>query len=244
MEMNNEQLKQSPQPLREDGVAYFQGLQQAEKTLDETRIGRGTLHSACANATQVNERTMTIHQAWYGCNIRSAIRQDQETTEMVIQLLFARMLRRMNVDHPWTIEADALDEVRDMMDYDHTWTVEDFALCMDMMAKNQLKQHYNRPSTGWIRECQQAYNDRKYQAREEIAQRAKSRAAADAAERAYNASKHIGWGDSIERGDKVRTMAEFLSGKNKLTFAEREEMAQRDRNRPKTTDDGTAGAGE
>ena len=39
-------------------------------------------------------------------------------------------------------------------------------------------------------------------------------------------------------------MAEFLAGKNKLTFAEREEMTQRDKNRPKTTDDGGAGNGE
>jgi len=97
---------------------------------------------------------------------------------------------------------------------------------------------------GWIRECQQAYNERKFEAREEIAQRAKSRAAADAAERAYNASKHLGWGDGMERQEKGRTMAEFLAGKNKLTFAEREEMAQRDKNRPKTTDDGGAGSGE
>jgi len=242
--MNEQPLKQSPQPSPEDGAAYFQGLQRAEKTLDEPRIGRGMLHSACKNATAINERTLTIHQAWFGCNVRSAIRQDEETTVMVVQLLFARMLRRMNVDHPWTMEQDARDEVDEMMNFDFTWTIEDLALCMDMMAKNQLKPHYSRPSTGWIRECQQAYNERKFEAREEIAQRAKSRAAADAAERAYNASKHLGWGDGMERQEKGRTMAEFLAGKNKLTFAEREEMAQRDKNRVKTTDDGGAGSGE
>lgn len=240
MEMNNEQLKQSPQPSREDGVEYFRALQRAEKTSDEPLIGRGTLHSACKNATAINERTLTVHQAWFGCNIRTAMRQDEQTTVMVVQLLFARMLRRMNVDHPWTMEGDALDEVSDMMNFDFTWTIEDFALCMDMMAKNQLKPHYNRPSTGWIRECQQAYNERKFEAREQIAQRARSRAAADAAEKAYNASKHLGWGVSIERGEKVRTMAEFLAGRNKLTFAEREEMAQRDKNRRKTSSDGGA----
>lgn len=168
---------------------------------------------------------MTVSQSWYGCNIQFAMRTNEQETVDRIMLLFARMLHRMNEDHPWVTEYDSMEEVREMIDFDPTWTLEDFALSMAMMAKGELARHNGRPSTGWIRKCQIAYSKLKSEAREEIARRAKVKAEADAMEAAYTAGLSLPTSES--HIEQPRTMAEFLGGKNRLSFAEREAMKQR-----------------
>ena len=219
METNNKPLRQSQQPSQVDGAAYFQGLAELANQTSEQHLGRGTLQNALTHGAEISDRNTTVMQCWYGANIQSALRHDEKDTTDFIMMLFARMLHRMNLNHPWSREADALDDVRDMMAFDPTWTVEDFALCTRLMAKGELGNHYNRPSTAWIRQCQKAYNELKYQAREYIAERAKVKnEAAELEARDPQASK-------------PRTMAEFLSGKNYLSAMDRAEMKANDRQR-------------
>jgi len=229
METNNKQSKQLQQQSQADGLAYFQQMQSLQKQNSEQHLGRGTLQSALQNASKVNERNMTPEMAWFGCGIQQAIREDKQATADFLALLFAKMLHRMNEDHPWVSEEDAMEEVEDMMAFDPTWTIEDFALAMSKMAKGGLSAHNGRPSTGWVRKCQIAYNELKYEAREELARKAKVTAEADAAERAYYVK--LGLPTSEERMSRPRTMAEFLSGHDKLSAADRAQMAQRDKER-------------
>jgi len=224
MDQQTKPSKQSPQPSQADGLAYFQALENLQKQSSEQLLGRGVLQSALKHAGEINDRNMTPAAAWYGCNIQAAMRDEPDETVDYIALLFARMLQRMNEDHPWIDEGDVMEEVREMVAFDPTWTVEDFALAFAMMAKGGLEKHNGRPSTTWVRACQIAYNELKFDAREQIAAQAKAKAEADRL-----TAMDPQWSGHVSR--KPRTMAEFLGGKNHLSAADRAELAQRDKER-------------
>lgn len=160
-------------------------------------------------------------------------RKATATFEVIKHLFKECLMERGEHNHPWTTDNAPLgsDQVKRMMDFDLTWTIEDFGLFFDMVADGRLQDHHGRPSRDWWRKCQEAFNDLKYEAREEIAAQAKKKAEADAAEKAYYLSLGMDLPTAEGRMERVRTMAEFLGGKNKLTDAERAEMFNRDKKR-------------
>jgi hypothetical protein len=210
-------------------VAYFQAIKAKAKTWDEISIGKGSVQAALTNAVELDAYKLTPLECWYGANIRTCLRVDEAITKATVKNLFKLMLSEMNVDHPWTTQAMGTRQINRMLDFDHTWTLEDFVLFFDLCGRGRLANHYGRPSRQWLEESQRAYNEEKAAAREEIARRAKVKAEADAMEAAYNAGLSLP--SSEQHTEKPRTMAEFLGGKGKLSFAEREAMKQRDKQR-------------
>lgn len=221
--------RQSQAVSRTDTEGYFQAIRAKAKASDETLIGRGSVEASLTYAAELDAYKMTPADCWYGANIRTCLRVDEAGTKATIKKLFKLMLSEMNVDHPWTTERMGSRQINIMLDFDHTWTMEDFVCFFDLAGRGRLANHYGRPSRAWIEEAQRAYNEEKADAREEIARRAKVKAEADAMEAAYNAGLRLP--TSEEHMEKPRTMAEFLGGKNKLSFAEREAMKQRDKQR-------------
>jgi len=182
--------------------------------------------SALEIVTQVRQNNCTIEEAWYGCGMETALRPEhKEDTWDVLLELFADTLTEMNCQHPWMDKRIANRQMERLTEFDAAWTLEDFALFFDMLADGKLDNHYGRPSREWLNKCQVAYNELKYEAREEIARRAKVKAEADAMEAAYTAGLSLP--TSENHMEQPRTMAEFLGGKNRLSFAEREAMKQR-----------------
>lgn len=217
-----------------DGLAYSQALEKAERTGSETLIGSGDIMSGFKLVLSGN-RDYTVKSAWFGVNMEKAkkAKKATETFEVVKHLFKKCLLERGEDNHPWTADNAPLgtEQVRRMMDFDPAWTLEDFGLFFDMVADGRLQEHHGRPSRDWWRKCQEAYNELKYEAREQIAADAKKKAEADAAEKAYYISLGMDLPTAEGRMERVRTMAEFLGGKNKLTPAEREEMLNRDKKR-------------
>lgn len=226
METKGQQSKQSLQQSPTDGAVFFQAIKEKASTSDETLIGRGDLDQALANIEHYggHGNELTPQQAWFGVNIRTAMRQDEPATTAKIKEMFKFVLLEMNVDHPWTNAKLGDKQVARLIEFDPTWTLEDFAVFFDMMARGRLGNHYGRPSRQWIEECQVAYNGLKFDAREEIAARAKVKAEADRL-----TAMDPQWSGHVSR--KPRTMAEFLGGKNHLSAADRAELAQRDKER-------------
>jgi len=229
METNAMQSKQSQAVSQTDTEAYFQAIKAKAAKLEETSIGRGSVQTSLMHALEVDAYKLTPTDCWYGANIRTCLRIDETMTRAIIKQLFKLMLLDMNVDHPWTTERMGTRQINMMLDFDHTWTLEDFVCFFDLAGRGRLANHYGRPSRAWIEEAQRAYNEEKAAAREEIARRAKVKAEADAMEAAYNAGLRLP--TSEEHMKPARTMAEFLGGKSKLSFAEREAMKQRDQQR-------------
>jgi hypothetical protein len=212
-------------------VGYFQAIRERAATWDETLIGRSSLAPALESIGQYGNPgcKFNVREAWFGINIQLAIREDEQGAFAQIKQMFKTVLLEMNVDHPWTTEQIGQKQITRIIDYDYSWTLEDFAVFFDMAAGGQLANHYGRPSRQWWEDCQRKYNELKFEAREEIARRAKVKAEADAMEAAYNAGLRLP--TSEEHMQPARTMAEFLGGKSKLSFAEREAMKQRDQQR-------------
>jgi hypothetical protein len=229
METNAMQSKQSQAVSQTDTEAYFQAIKAKAAKLDETLIGRFGVEASLCYALELEAHKLTPADCWYGTNIRACLRLDEAKTKQAIKQLFKLMLLDMNVDHPWTTERMGTRQINIMLDFDHTWTLEDFVCFFDLAGRGRLANHYGRPSRAWIEEAQRAYNEEKAAAREEIARRAKVKAEADAMEAAYNAGLRLP--TSEEHMQPARTMAEFLGGKSKLSFAEREAMKQRDQQR-------------
>lgn len=231
METNVMQSKQSSRQSQMGIGEYIRAIRARAAKRDETLIGRGFFYDAIVNLENYGDHgfKFTPEEAWYGTNIKSAMRQDDSLTMSFIKNMFKTVLLEMNVDHPWTTMKIAYKQMSRLIEFDQSWTLEDFAVFFDMAAGGQLANHYGRPSRQWWEDCQRKYNELKFEAREEIARRAKVKAEADAMEAAYNAGLRLP--TSEEHMEKPRTMAEFLGGKSKLSFAEREAMKQRDRKR-------------
>lgn len=194
-------------------------------------IGSGDIMSGY-NLVLSGYRNYSVRSAWFGASMEKA-RKATATFEVIKHLFKECLMERGEHNHPWTTDNAPLgsDQVKRMMDFDLTWTIEDFGLFFDMVADGRLQDHHGRPSRDWWRKCQEAFNDLKYEAREEIAAQAKKKAEADAAEKAYYLSLGMDLPTAEGRMERVRTMAEFLGGKNKLTDAERAEMFNRDKKR-------------
>ena len=221
MEMNNELLKQSQQLSQADGAAYSQELQLATKVAAETSIGRRDYDKSYLHILS-GDTKYTVMDAWYGCNIQKAMRHPN--TFELIKHQFKLVLLEMNCDHPWTNKLIGDRQVQRIIDFDPTWTMEDFGLFFEMTADGKLALHYGKPNRDWWHRCQVAYNELKYEAREEIARQAKAKAQVEEMKAADPQ-----W--TTDAPSKPRTMAEFLSGKNYLSAMDRAEMAERDKAR-------------
>jgi len=172
---------------------------------------------------------MTPAAAWFGCNIRTALRNDETTVKGIISLRFAKMLSQLNLPHPWTDRQSASEAVESMIAFDPTWTLEDFGLFFDLAAKGKLKTTYQRPNVAWLAQCQVAYNERKFEERERLTAQMKL-----IAENAMREKEHPYFTGVIQEAvpsRRPRSMADFLKGENRLTAVERAEMAERDKQR-------------
>jgi hypothetical protein len=166
----------------------------------------------------INTTNLTPIEAWYGCNIQRAMREDAAETTDMIAVLFAQTLTMMNLPHPWTTAELARKQVKEMIAYDATNTVEDLALMMDMMKRGQLANHYNRPNVAWVMQSMRKYAELKAIAREELASREKK-------------DRELERMMAMDPQMDKRTMAQFLGGRNRLTPMDREEMKANDRER-------------
>ena len=211
-------------------ATYVALLKERSSEAKELLIGRMTSELTLRNIGTTN-LAMKIRpiDAWFGYSIQTAMRENKQQTQALLRAKFLEWLLDMNCDHPWGEKERAYAQVDRMIDFDPSWTLEDFILFFYKAAEGHFKPHYGRPNRAWVRECQIAYNELKYEAREELARKAKAMAEADAAERAYYVK--LGLPTSEERMSKPRTMAEFLSGHDKLSAADRAQMAQRDKER-------------
>lgn len=184
-----------------------------------------------ALGTTEMHKHITIKDAWFGANIRRLMAQDIDQLRSLVLAQFRVFILSLNANHPWRDKPSAMSQVDEILEFDHSWTLEDVVLFLQSAGRGDYEPHYGRPNRAWIRECQIAYNDKKFEAREEIALQAKKKAEADAAEKAYYMSLGMDLPTAEGRMERVRTMAEFLGGKNKLTPAERAEMLNRDKER-------------
>ena len=166
----------------------------------------------------INSTNLTPVEAWYGCNIQRAMREDSENTVDVLTLLFAQTLEMMNLTHPWNTKELARKQVQEMIAFDQTNTVEDLALMMDMMKRGHLTNHYNRPNVAWVESSMRKYAGLKAEAREELASREKK-------------DRELERMMAMDPQMDKRTMAQFLGGRNRLTPMDREEMKPNDRER-------------
>ena len=166
----------------------------------------------------INSTNLTPIEAWYGCNIQRAMRENSQNTVDVLTLLFAQTLEMMNLTHPWNTKELARKQVQEMIAFDATNTVEDLALMMDMMKRGQLANHYNRPNVAWVMQSMQKYAELKAIAREELASREKK-------------DRELERMMAMDPQMDKRTMAHFLGGRNRLTPMDREEMKANDRER-------------
>lgn len=226
METNETQSKLSLHQSQTGIAAYFQAIKERAKTLDETLIGKNHCNSALEHLNDygIGGYKFSVKEAWFGSNIQLALRQDYDKTMQAVKNMFKTVLLEMNADHPWTNKELGQRQMARMIDFDPSWTLEDFAVFFDLMSQGQLGHHYNRPSRQWINACQVAYNELKFEAREEIARQAKAKAQVEEMKAADPQ-----W--TSDAPSKPRTMAEFLSGKNYLSAMDRAEMAERDKAR-------------
>jgi hypothetical protein len=218
METNNKPLKQSPQQSQAVGEVYFHELQVAASNPSQQRIGSMKLQKSLQHATALTANDITPVDAWYGCNIQRAMREDGENTVDVLTLLFAQTLEMMNLTHPWNTKELARKQVKEMIAFDQTNTVEDLALMMDMMKRGQLANHYNRPNVAWVESSMRKYAELKAAAREQLADREKK-------------DRELERMMAMDPQMDKRTMAQFLGGRNRLTPMDREEMKANDRER-------------
>lgn len=207
-------------------------LQERALALEERYLGAMPFTNALSVATRVRKNNITVEQAMYGANAARAFAEQPDDVMDVLLELFAEAFEMMNVNHPWQNEARAMRQIEEMIAFDPTWTLEDFCIFFDMLSQDDFKEkHYGRPSRGWLKECQIDYNGLKVDAREEIVEKRKLKAQADAAERAYYITAGMELPTSEGRMEKPRTMAEFLGGVSRLSATERMEMAKRDKER-------------
>lgn len=188
--------------------------------------------NALSVATQVRKSNTTVEQAMYGAKVTRAMEQSPDDVMDLFLELFAEAFEMMNVNHPWQTEARAVRQIEEMIAFDPTWTIEDFCIFFDMLSQDDFEEkHYGRPSRGWLKTCQIEYNGLKVDAREEIVRKRKLKAEADAAEKAYYIASGMDLPTSEARMERVRTMAEFLGGANRLSASDRAEMQERDKKR-------------
>lgn len=208
---------------------YVAQLKERNNEAREALIGKMSSEMTLQNiGTAKLPQLITIDEAWFGCNIQRLMRENEGQTVTLLRAKFLDWLFDMNCEHPWKQKAKAYEQVDRMIHFDHSWTLEDFVLFMDMAAEGRFGPHYGRPSRSWVRECQVKYNELKFEARERMAKRAQLRAEREMQDALYSVVPEGNPFADQPGPRRSRSLAEFISGKNRLDAGDRALLAEKD----------------
>jgi len=226
-QMKPTQLKRSIEVLQTDTKGlYLNSAQAAELTPAERQILKQTsTANSLQNLQGLDESRLTIEMAFKGTNVRTALLCDEAPTRAALIGMLTGCVKYVDATKTLTESEHIAMAVNELVELFPTFTLEDWRLCLHMMKKEHFGKYWERLKLAQFVDCFTKYD----QLKQPVIQTIRENERKDAERMQAEAMRHL----RPEYATEVNPIAsrvhpaDWMVGENRLTYTERQEMDER-----------------
>ena len=183
------------------------------------------------NWQELDASQLTIEDAFKGTNVQTAMKLNEQVTRSTLITMIGNCIDTVDAKKSLAEGQEYKMVIDELIKLFPAFTIEDWRLCLYMMAKEAFGGYFERLKLAQFVECFTKYDE----LRQPVVTKIRQDEAADFERMRTEALRYITPEFATEfnpiaaRVQKV----EWMKGEDRLTYTEREEMRQRDKNRAK-----------
>jgi hypothetical protein len=202
-------------------------LEPAERKL----LKQASFKMSLWNWQELDASQLTIEDAFKGTNVQTAMKLNEQVTRSTLITMIGNCIDTVDAKKSLAEGQEYKMVIDELIKLFPAFTIEDWRLCLYMMAKEAFGGYFERLKLAQFVECFTKYDE----LRQPVVTKIRQDEAADFERMRTEALRYITPEFATEfnpiaaRVQKV----EWMKGEDRLTYTEREEMRQRDKNRNK-----------
>ena len=221
------QSTQFIQQLQTAGKAWYLTHPKAGELTPGERITLKEMSTAKSlqNLQELDVSRLTLEMCFKGTNVRTALVCDEAPTRAALIGMLSRCVKFIDANKTLTEPEHIAMTVNELVEQFPTFTLEDWRLCLYMMAKESFGPYYERLKLAQFVDCFTKYDRLK----QPIIQTIRENERKDAERMQAEAMRHL----KPEYATQINPVAsrvhpaDWMAGEDRLTYTEREEMENR-----------------
>ena len=220
-------LKRSTEVSQTDTKAlYLNSAQAAELTPAERQTLKQTsTANSLQNLQELDVSRLTVAACFEGTNVKTALIVNESATRAALVGMISRCVDFIDANKTLNEPAHIAMTVNELVQQFPAFTLEDWRLCLYMMAKESFGPYYERLKLAQFVDCFTKYD----QLKQPVIQTIRENERKDAERMQQEAMRHL----RPEYATEVNPIAsrvhpaDWMAGENRLTYTERQEMDER-----------------
>lgn len=219
--------------LQTDGKdLYLASPRMAELTADERKTLKAiSTAKSLENLQKQDVSQLTVEMCFKGTNVQTALKFDEVGTRKALIVMIERTVQFIDANKTLSTPEEIELTMNELLQQFPCLTIEDWRLCCYQMAKEVFGPYYERLKLAQFVQCFMKYEALKQPVVQSIRERESQEMEMELKEAIrYLQPEYATQTNPI--ANRVNA-ADWFKGEDRLTYTEREEMRQRDKNRNK-----------
>ena len=220
---STQSIEQSQTPTR---ALFLNSAQAADLTPTERQTLKQTSTERSLQSLQeLDVSSLTVAQCFEGTNVKTALKVNEGATRAALAGMISRCVDFIDANKTLSEPAHIALTVSELVQQFPAFTLEDWRLCLYMMAKESFGPYYERLKLAQFVDCFTKYD----QLKQPVIQTIRENERKDAERMQAEAMRHL----RPEYATEVNPIAsrvhpaDWMAGENRLTYTERQEMDER-----------------